>query len=209
MNKESKSKAEKPSDKPDLSNSNDHELPGTKSVMPGAGNIDKIRDILFGNQAKDYEKRFVRMENQLIQESVELKEELLKRIDSLELYVKQEMKDINDRIKKESDERIVSDKDLHQALKESFETLNKKILQEETNLAEKSTELRDQILEQSKQLSAEIRSKADHASNSLKQTANELDDAKVNRSDLSGFFLELAMRLSGDQNLGPSGNING
>ncbi len=209
MNKESKSKVEKQSDKPDLSKSADHELSGMGTGMSGAGNIDKIRDILFGNQAKDYEKRFIRMENQLIQESGELKEELLKRIDSLELYVKKEMKDINDRIKKESDERVTSDKGIHQELKESFEALNKKILQEETNLAEKSTELRDQILEQSKQLSAEIRSKADNASNSLKQTANELDDAKVNRSDLSGFFLELAMRLSGDQNLGSSGNING
>jgi hypothetical protein len=47
--------------------------------MSNAGNIDKIRDILFGNQAKDYEKRFTRMENQLIEESGELKEELLKR----------------------------------------------------------------------------------------------------------------------------------
>ena len=181
----------------------------TKSTMPGmgnemaeVGNMDKIRDILFGNQAKDYEKRFARMEDQFTQEATELKGELLKRIDALEIYIKQEMKDFNDRIKNESIERADSQKNIQRELKESFESLNKKLLQEEENLAKKSTELRDQILEQSKQLTAEIMSKSDQASNNLKQVAKELDDAKVNRSDLSGFFLDLAMRLSGDDSAG-------
>jgi len=186
---------------------NKSELPGIDKGMPEAGNIDKIRDILFGNQAKDYEKKFIRMESQFKKDSSELKEELLKRIDSLEIYIKQEMKDINDRIKKESNERVASDRSIQKELKDDFEELNKKLLQEEENLSKKSTELREQILEQSKQLSAEIRSKSEQASNNLKQTANELDNAKVNRSDLSGFFLELAMRISSDDNTGSSGSI--
>lgn len=194
---------------PDEPEQSKKEMPPLGSGMPDVGNIDKIRDILFGNQVKDFEKRFIRMENHFVRESSELKEELLKRIDSLEIYVKQEMKDINDRIKNESNDRAISNKSIQQELKERFETLNKKLLEEEENLAKKSTELREQILEQSKQLNAEIRSKSDHASNNLKQTANELDDAKVNRSDLSGFFLELAMRLSGDDNNGSSVNTKG
>jgi DNA anti-recombination protein RmuC len=200
---------------PEKSNESGQSEPSnTKSTMSGmgsemaeVGNMDKIRDILFGNQAKDYEKRFIRMENQLTQEARELKEELLKRIDSLEVYFKQEMKDINDRIKNESNERADSQKNIQTELKEVFESLTKKLLQEEENLAKKSTELRDQILEQSKQLTAEILSKSDHASSNLRQTARELDDAKVNRSDLSGFFLDLAMRLSGDDGMGLSGNL--
>ena len=185
------------------------ERSNTKSTMPGmgnemaeVGNMDKIRDILFGNQAKDYEKRFARMESQFTQVANELKGELLKRIDALEIYIKQEMKDINDRIKNESNERADSHKNIQREIKESFESLNKKLLQEEENLAKKSTELRDQILGQSKQLTAEILSKSDQAANNLKQIAQELDDAKVNRSDLSGFFLDLAMRLSGDDSAG-------
>lgn len=176
--------------------------PGMGSDMGEAGNMDKIRDILFGNQAKDYEKRFDRMENRLAQEASELKQELLKRIDALEVYIKQEIKDINQRIKNESNERADALKTLQREFKDGLESLNKKLLNEEENLAKKSTELRDQILEQSKQLSAEILSKYDHASNNLRQTALQLEDAKVNRSDLSGFFLELAMRLSGDENTG-------
>ena len=182
-------------------------VPGMGSHLAEDGNMDKIRDILFGNQAKDYEKRFVRMETQLTQEADALKEELLKRIDALEDYFKQEIKDINGRIKNESNDRSGFQKNLQKELQEAFESLNKKLLQEEENLAEKSTDLREQILKQSKQLSAEILSKSEHASNNLKLTAQELDDAKVNISDLSGFFLELAMRLSDDESMDSLGNL--
>lgn len=181
--------------------------PVSKEVKSGVGNefgevgnMDKIRDILFGNQAKDYEKRFTAMENRLAQEAGDLKAELLKRIDALEAYTKQEIKDLNTRIRNESNERSDSHKTIQDELKQGVESLNKKLAQGEENLATKSTQLRDQILNQSKQLSEEILTKSDHASKNLKHTAQKLDDVKVNRSDLSGFFLDLAMRLSNDDN---------
>ncbi len=189
-------KPDTPSDLPDVA-----EAIHGASEMPDAGNIDKIRDILFGHQTRDYEKRFTRMEHQVAQEAAELKTEMLKRIDSLENYVKQELKDLNQRLKNEAGERTDSQTMIQRDLKDAFETLNKKLLQEEENLAEKSSELRDQILEQSKQLSADLLAKFEQASGNLKTAAGELDDAKVNRSDLSGFFLDLAMRLSGDEGI--------
>jgi len=192
---------------PELSISNDKSSVGNE--LTEVGSMDKIRDILFGNQAKDYEKRFATMENRLGQEAGELKEELLKRIDALETYTKQEIKDINARIKNESNERVDSHKMIQDELKQGIESLNKKIVTGEENLAIKSTELRDQILAQSKQLSEEILSRYDNASKNMKLTAQELDDAKVNRSDLSGFFLELAMRLSNDVNTGSVNNPKG
>lgn len=183
--------------------------PPHKNAMPGlggdvadTGSMDKIRDILFGHQAKDYEKRFLKMEDHLNQEIGALKNELLKRMDILEGYVKQEIKDIHQRIKNESNERVESEKILHRELKEAVEALTKKLLNDEENLSKKSTELRDQILEQSKQLSSEILSKSEQAAGNLKKTTQALDEAKVNRSDLSGFFLEIAMRLSGDGDMG-------
>ena len=178
---------------------------GMGNDIADAGNMDKIRDILFGNQAKDYDNRFDLMEQQLNQETAELKDEMLKRIDALESYFKQEVKDLNDRLKSEAGERADAVKMIRREIKEGFETLNKKLANDEENLAKKSTELREQILEQSKTLTAEIMSKYDQTSTNLKQTAQKLDDSKVNRSDLSGFFLEIAMRLSNDE-AGGSGN---
>ncbi len=187
--------------------SNKKPMHGKGNPLTEDGNMDKIRDILFGNQAKDYEKRFAKIEMQFAREAGSLREELLKRIDALEDFFKQEIKDINVRIKGESNARLDSQKGIQKELKERFESLNKKLVQEEENLAAKSTELREQILRQSKQLSEEILSKSEHASKSLKQTARELDDAKVNISDLSGFFLELSMRLSASDSMGPVENL--
>ncbi|MFH2093012.1 MAG: hypothetical protein ABIJ31_11670 [Pseudomonadota bacterium] len=169
-----------------------------------AGSMDKIRDILFGNQARDYENRFSKMEQQLTRDAAELKEELLKRIDALETYIKQEMSDINDRIKNESNERTDAHKLVQREIKDGLESLNKKLVHNEENLTKKSTALREQILEQSKALSTEILSKYDQTANNLKQASRQLDEAKVNRSDLSGFFLDIAMRLSGEDSVGPS-----
>src|ERR1700749_3579611 len=40
----------------------------------GAGNVDKIRDILFGSQMRDYESRFARLEEALVKETAEIRE---------------------------------------------------------------------------------------------------------------------------------------
>src|SRR5947209_6262346 len=40
----------------------------------GAGNVDKIRDILFGTQMRDYDSRFARLEETLVKENAEIRE---------------------------------------------------------------------------------------------------------------------------------------
>ena len=46
-------------------------------------NVDKIRDILFGSNMREYEKRFARLEERLTKSSDALREDLKKRFDSL------------------------------------------------------------------------------------------------------------------------------
>ena len=43
------------------------------------GNVDKIRDILFGSQMRDYETRFARLEETLSKEASELRESTRRR----------------------------------------------------------------------------------------------------------------------------------
>ena len=50
--------------------------------------VDKIRDILFGSQIKNYEARFARLEENLVRETVELKETMRRRFESLEGFFK-------------------------------------------------------------------------------------------------------------------------
>src|ERR1044072_4141706 len=70
----------------------------TNEELGGAGNIDKIRDILFGVQMRDYEKRFARREQRLMKEESDLRDETRKRFDSLEQYIKEEMEALVERV---------------------------------------------------------------------------------------------------------------
>ncbi len=56
--------------------------------LAGGGNLDKVRDILFGGQMRDYEKRFNRLEDRLVKECSSIRDDIKKRLDSLEMYVK-------------------------------------------------------------------------------------------------------------------------
>src|SRR6516165_11426379 len=75
-------------------------------------NVEKIRDILFGNNMREYEKRFARLEERLTKSSEALREDLKKRFDSLETYVREEMESLGGRLKTEKSERTDSLKEL-------------------------------------------------------------------------------------------------
>ncbi|HID35882.1 MAG TPA: hypothetical protein EYP39_00670, partial [Ghiorsea sp.] len=52
------------------------------------GNVDQIRDIIFGSQMRDYEQRFVRLEERVLNEADALRSETNNRLDALETYIK-------------------------------------------------------------------------------------------------------------------------
>jgi predicted phage gp36 major capsid-like protein len=66
----------------------------------------------------------------------------------------------------------------------------------EEDFSQRATELRQDLLQQSKSLTAEIQTRGEEASETLRNTANDLDDAKINRSTLAEYLIEMAMRLS-------------
>ena len=61
---------------------------------PSSGNLDKVRDLLFGNQVRDLDKKFNRLEERLSKECDKLREDTKKRLDSLEIYIKQEVESL-------------------------------------------------------------------------------------------------------------------
>src|SRR5580692_12969243 len=68
-------------------------------------NVDKIRDILFGSQMRDYEKRFVRLEDNVTKAIEGLREDMTKRLDTLGAFVRQEVDSVSTRLKSEKSER--------------------------------------------------------------------------------------------------------
>src|ERR1700743_680264 len=84
----------------------------------GAGNVDKIRDILFGSQMRDYESRIARLEETLVKETTEMRETNRRRFDELESYIRGEFESVQNRLKAERDERSDSTSQLGREFKE-------------------------------------------------------------------------------------------
>ena len=160
------------------------------------GNVDKIRDILFGTQMREYDSRFARLEETLLKESSDLRESTRKRIDTLESYFRRELESLATRLKAERDERLVSVKDLSGELRNTAESLTNAIRETQDGASEADRELRSHVLEQSKALMDEIRANQESVLAVLERRFQELRNSKTDRAALAELFTEVALRLN-------------
>jgi hypothetical protein len=135
---------------------------------PGS-NLDQLRDIIFGGQMREYEKRFARMEERLAKEVNDLREEVRQRCATLERYARDELQSATERITATSE------------------------------LASKQhRELRAQLLEQTQTLTDDTQRRATELRSMVDRETARLRDEKADRTALSDLMLELALRLRGE-----------
>jgi phage host-nuclease inhibitor protein Gam len=162
----------------------------------GAGNVDKIRDILFGSQMRDYESRFARLEETLIKETLEIRETNKRRFEQLESYIRREFETVQSRLKAERDERTDSGSQQSRELKELGDSLSRRIRDLDDRETSGERALRSDLLQQARDLTDEIRARHDEMAGILDKRVNELRDGKTDRAALATLFSEVALRLS-------------
>jgi len=160
-----------------------------------SGNVDKIRDILFGSQMRDYEGRFLRLEERVDRDLAEIRETSRKRFDNLEMFVKRELETLQSRLKAERDERSEGARVLSRDLKELADLLGKRIAELDDQVAESHGQIRADILQQSKDLSEEMQHKQDEIGGALERRFQQLRSDKTDRAMLADLLVEVAMRL--------------
>jgi len=186
-----------------LHNEGETQSPPTKAtdVGPDMGNIDKIREILFGGHMRDYDRRFSRVEEQLVKDSLELREDTRKRFEALEAFVKAEFAALTDRLQAEQRTRDDAVSGLWRGVHESSQALSAKLGEAQEQTARAHTELRQQILSQSKDLNDEMRRKQDEVTALIQREVADLNHGKTDRSSLATLLTEMAMRLNNDLKL--------
>lgn len=178
----------------DLSQGTNH----GQSIAPVAdgSNLDKVRDILFGNQVREYDKKFSRLEERVIKECATVRDETRNRLDSLEKFLKNELESLSERLKHEHSTRDEAVKALAQESKEMTASLERKLSQFDEQTSNSQREVRQHILDQSKSLYDEIRQKTNEMLAALEREAQELRHDKTDRATLAALFTELAIRLN-------------
>ncbi len=172
--------------------------------LAGGGNIDKIREILFGSQMRDYEKRFSRLEDRLLKECANLKDETRKRLDTLEHFMQQEVESLTERMRVGQEAGIEAareitreaNQELAQELRNTVKSLDRRVSHLDDQSTKNQREIRQQLLEQSKNLGDDIQQKYLEILSMLEQEALELRTDKTDRATLAALFTEMAMRLN-------------
>ncbi|MCP4697813.1 MAG: hypothetical protein GY862_13320 [Gammaproteobacteria bacterium] len=171
------------------------------SMAAGAatgGNVDKIRDILFGGHIRDYEKRFRRMEEHFSQESAHLRDDLMQRIKSLEDLITSETDALSEKLKADRQERLRAQQDIVQDINILKNELNNRFTQMDDQFVKEIKQMRQQTHNRFQELSMQLRQQNDNLTALVKQEVAQLQGEKVNRSDLASFFTEFAFRLNKD-----------
>lgn len=165
------------------------------------GNLDKVRDILFGAQVRESDRRFVRMEEKLAKENDDLRAEVRKRLDALESFVKAELETITDRLKTEESNRSEAVSDVNRDLKETTKNFEKKVTQLDDQMLKGQRDLRQQLLDNSNRVADEMQQNQTAAAAQLERAVERLQGEKTGNATLASMLMEMAMRLNNEFHL--------
>lgn len=162
----------------------------------GSGNVEKIRDILFGSQMRDYERKFARLEERFIRETADIREDSKKRFETLETFIKSELASLSVTIRQESKQREFTQDEIMREIRDTSRLINQRIYEVDDRTTTQQRELRTQLLTQSKELTDEIRTKYEEIALWLANETRELRSEKADRFEIADLFAEISLRLN-------------
>ncbi len=178
------------------SNNDEFPHPGDPSA---SGNLDKIRDILFGAQAREHDRRFAQLEQHLLREASDLRHDLKRRFESLELYIQKEVESLTNRLSKEQDVRGESVTRLTQDLTQLGATLEEKARRLEQQASQAQSHLLQQLTEQTGELAADVQARHAEATSAIERAVRDLRAEKTDRTALAAILLEASQRLANEE----------
>ncbi len=162
------------------------------------GNVDQIREILFGGQMRDFDQRFVDLEKQLMNQINRMSRDIEKRIERLDSYTRREVEKLTNQLKTEKKDRTADTKKGAADLKALSQQVEAWFGEVEEQYDADSRELRESLHQQGEDLARLIRETRDELNESLVSETRNLADVKVAREDLAGLLSEVSLRLTKD-----------
>jgi hypothetical protein len=190
--------------------SNEHHESRTSPTQEGSsdtdvdGNVDKIRDIIFGRTMRDYERRFSELEQRIATDNRRLSDDLNARFEQLDAYMRKEFALHSERAATERKERQAALEDQAHRLNEASKSLAEKIADVDESLSVAAQEIRGRLHEQTTELLELIRRAKSDLGQSIRDESTRLREDKVAREDLATLLQELALKISRDPDAGGS-----
>jgi len=168
--------------------------------------VDKMRELLFGNQMQDYDKRFAVMEERFQQRLRDLESESTRSLGGLESTIKKQLESVAGQFREEKDLRADADKELERSLRDHTQALEKRLAQVSDQLARQERDFTERLNHEVQALRDEMRRRQDDMRATTERMFAELSNVKTDRNLLAGLFVEIAKCLN--QDVAPKG-VNG
>ncbi|WP_313920038.1 hypothetical protein [Tahibacter sp.] len=164
-------------------------------------NVDQIRDILFGGQMRDYERRFQEL-NQRIEADFEgLRQDQERRFAQLDKRLDEQVEKIGRALRQEVSDRAAATDDLETRLLQSARTQRSELTAAIDALNHELSSGEERLRAALAELDAALKEQAGRLTQSLTRSRDELRGEKVGRDDLAALLTEVALRLKGDFDL--------
>jgi len=161
-------------------------------------NVDKIRDILFGNQMRDFDRKFQQLEECISSELDSLRKESALQMESLQTFVEGEIEILSGKLSAEENTRVEQMDELDDELKKAAKQLDKKIADQCKALDALSRDINQKMLKQSQDFNSELNHQIEHTRKRMDDYKNELANSKTDKSALAEMFNSLALQVNAD-----------
>lgn len=165
---------------------------------PPPESLDKVRDILFGGQMRAVESRLQGLEERIMREQAAMRTDFAKQLADLDASAKRDAQTLGERLAAERTKRTEELKALSSEMKEALRSLEKRHVKLEELTTLSDAEIRDQILQQSRAITAEIERLSQRVSADLNREVASLRNDKTDVSAIVSVFSDMATRLAGE-----------
>lgn len=175
--------------------SNSNKKQSAEIINPGLGDIEKVRDILFGKYVSSFEERFAQLEQRLEADVESLKDRLSDKIESIDEAVNQSLKKLDTQLEKEKSHRDNELRELQNAIAEAETALKHSINVMEDQANQDLASVRASIEESHQELLDQTLSVQATLVGEIEAQKQELEGDKVSRQTLALMLDEVAVKL--------------
>ena len=158
--------------------------------------VDKIRDLLFGNQMQDYDRRFSKLEERFLQRFKDVEFEAKRNLEMYESNSKKQVDSLAAQLRSEKEARAEADKEIDRNLREQNQALEKQVRALSDQLSEMDRDVADRISRSDQLLREEIKQKIEGVQLMIEKMFSDLSNVKTDRNLLAGLFVEIAKCLN-------------
>jgi len=176
----------------------------TKKSAPDAGaerNVEQIRDILFGGQMRDYERRFQEFGERLEAEMARLRETQDKRLAQIDKRLDEQLDKLSRQLRQEIADRGQAIDDLESRVQQATRSARTETSGVLDTLGQEIAATDERLREAIAELTSLVNARASEAGSAVSRASAELRADKIGREDMASLLTELALRLKGDFDL--------